>query len=486
MRCFLAFLYLLCALPILAQSANPVLPPELPPTIIPFDQVETLRLRIQNIVDGAVQVSADQGKTWRLVGRVTAPATDNVTGYLASGYAQPGKVAATAVHGIRIRVGNLGSTHPKIISILPREFAQTPKLFGGLVAGTSGIYTDIPTGTSIFRELSPYVGNAVYLELSSGLAPLPTDYSPRPNDTLDIIVQRPANPLREVVFENKTGGKVTATYVDGTTQVVTTVLKPVLGVGRFDGTSYTGVGALNTNHTGVITVSTAPVTASHLFEGDGPERRGGFQIEPVFHNSETPEAGAPQVLIVGSPDKRRVPDLEGTPPLFDGYFDLAWLPSDPKHSWIAQVKLNGSDAWQVMPTAIGNLPNALQNVTAIRLIHEGADSQSWRLGRIASNSQTYQQASRTLAQAGKIPVERGRVTINAVANDPQTKYVAFYVDGFFAGLTNSAPYSFLWNTKEFADGEYMMEARAEDANNAVLSVTRTKVWVDNAHQMMRK
>ena len=108
------------------------------------------------------------------------------------------------------------------------EFAQTPKLFGGLVAGTSGIYTDIPTGTRIFRELSPYVGNAVYLELSNGLAPLPTDYSPRPNDTLDIIVQRPANPLREVVFENKTGGKVTATYVDGTTQAVTTVLKPVL------------------------------------------------------------------------------------------------------------------------------------------------------------------------------------------------------------------------------------------------------------------
>ncbi len=486
MRCLLAFLCLWCALPILAQSANPVLPRQSPPTIAPFDQVETLRLRVQNIVAGAVQVSSDQGKTWRLVGRVTAPATDNVTGYLASGYAQPGKVAATAVHGIRIRVGGLGNAYPKIISIIPREFAQTPKLFGGLVAGVSGIYTDIPTGTSIFRELSPYVGNTVYLELSSGLAPLPDDYSPRPGDTLDIIVQRPANPLREVVFENKTGGNVTATYADGTTQVVTTVLKPVLGVGRFDGTSYTGVGALNTNHTGVITVSTAPVTTSHLFEGDGPERRGGFQIEPVFHNSQTPEAGAPQVLIVGSPDKRRVPDLEGTPPLFDGYFDLAWLPGDLKHSWLAEAKLRGSDSWQMMPTAIGNLPNALQNVTAIRLIRNATDNQSWRIGRIASASQTYQQASRALAQAGKMPVERGRVTINAVANDPKTKYVAFYVDGSFEGLTNSAPYSFLWNTREVPDGEYMMEARAEDDNNTVLSVTRTKVWVDNARAMVRK
>ena len=38
-----------------------------------------------------------------------------------------------------------------------------------------------------------------------------------------------------------------------------TVARPVKGVGRYDGTSFTGVGAVNTNHAGVITISTAPI-----------------------------------------------------------------------------------------------------------------------------------------------------------------------------------------------------------------------------------
>ena len=481
MRQLSLFLVLLFVLPVCAQQ--PVGPRETPPRFAPVAQAETHRIRVQNAVDGAVQVSADRGQTWRLVGRVTAPATDNVTGYLASGYTTPGTVGATAVHGIRIRVGDLGSAYPKLISILPKEFAQTPKRFGGHVSGVSGIYTNIPTGKAIFRDLSPYAGNAVYLESGDGsLALLPLNYVPRENDSLVIVVQRPVNPLREVVFENRTGGKVTATYADGTTQIVTTVIKPLLGVGRFDGTSYTGVGAVNTNHSGVITVSTAPVTTSPLLEGTGTERRGGFQIEPAYHNSRTDEAGAPQILIVGRPDKKRVPDLEGTPPLFHGCFDLSWNPHDPAHSWRAQIRRGGS-AWSSLPVLLGEQPNALRGVSAIRLIRADTGDSRWRIARLNEAAHSYQRLALAQARGHALTVERGQVTIRAAAPDSRTRYVAFYIDGAFQSMSNTAPYDFAWNTTEVPDGEYVVEARAQNDASDVLSTTRTKVWVDNARRV---
>ena len=92
--------FLLSLLPIFPVRAD-----ETPPVFPAFAQVETHRIRIVNSVDGAIQVSGDKGKTWHLIGRVTAPATQSLMGYSASGYAQPGTVAATAVHGLRIRVG---------------------------------------------------------------------------------------------------------------------------------------------------------------------------------------------------------------------------------------------------------------------------------------------------------------------------------------------------------------------------------------------
>ena len=217
MRPVLAFLALFfLALPLRADTSPG--PREVPPAFAAFAQIETHRIRVVNAAEGPVEVSSDAGKTWQLVGRVTAPATQSLTGYLASGYAPPGTIAATAVHGLRIRVGDLTSAYPKMVNILPREFAQTLKTFGGHVAGDSGIYTNIPTGTGIFRELSPYVGNRVYLE-GDGLTPLPVNYVPHPGDTLLIVVKRPVNPLTQVVFQNKTGGDVTATYADGTTRI---------------------------------------------------------------------------------------------------------------------------------------------------------------------------------------------------------------------------------------------------------------------------
>ena len=466
--------------------AFPAVAEETPPSFPAFERVETHRIRIVNSVDGAIQVSDDAGKEWHLIGRVTAPATESLMGYSAAGYAKPATVAATAVHGIRIRVGDAGTPDPLLINILPREFAQTPKLFGGHISGLSGVYTTIPVGTSIFRGLSPLVGNAVYLEhdMGSDLQPLPVGYIPKDGDVLEIVVLAPVNPLKEVFFDNHAGGDVRVTYADGTAEVLTHVVKPVVGIGRYDGCSYSGVGAINTNHDGVITVSTAPVSTSPLFEGIGPERRGGFQIQPAFHNAQGDGAGAPSVMVIGSRKRPIAPEMEGRPPLFYGYFDLAWSLSEPQHSWRMEVQRHGS-GWLPMPTLIGSRTLALADVTAMRLIRNAAGDKLWRDGQIRAAQSDYDQAALANARAGKSLVERGAISFTVAAPDRRTAFISFRRDGQFASVTNSVPYTFKWDTREVPDGEYVIEAEAQDTNNQTLSTTRTKIWVDNRHRVAR-
>jgi hypothetical protein len=482
----LAFVILVLLAGLIPAGAAPVTGPrDIPAVFAPFAQVETHRIRLLNVEDGPIQISTDHGVTWQLIGRVTAPATESLPGYLASGYAPPGTVAATAIHGIRIRVGNLTTAYPKLINILPREFATTLQTFGGHISGASGIYTNIHTGTSIFRDLSPYVGNRVYLD-ADDQTPLKIGYVPHVGDTLTIIVKRPANPLTQVVFQNKTGGDVTATYADGTTQVITHVVKPVLGTGRFDGTSYTGVGALNTNHCGVITVSTAPVSTSTLLEGTGPERRGGFQIEPAYHNSQSTEAGAPMILDVGIPGHKFQMDQEGKPPLFFGYFNLAWDPQDTQHSWVAELQYGDKTPWKPMIESIGLHPDSLKGVTAIRLTCAATSDEPWLVAQAQNAEQHYRDNAEQWAVAGKTPLQRGEITIKASDRGKSVSVVAFYVDGIMKGMTNQMPFEFTWNTATSPDGEYTIEARSEDASGDVLSSTSHMVWIDNTGQIEKE
>ncbi len=397
-------LLLFCSLPSLADVGD--LPNTQPPDNSSLPMVEAWRIRIQNFAEGPIEVSTDRGQTWTLVGRVSVPATESLMGYLAAGYAPIGTVAATAVHGIRIRLGDTASSYPSMINIVPKEFAVTPNYFGGHIAGSSGIYTNIPSGVGIFRELAPYVGSPTYLVKNGQLVPLTSSYVPQIGDTLMILSKRRANELKSIVFENRTGGAVTATYADGTSEVVTHVVKPVLGVGRFDGTSYTGVGAVNTNHTCVITIGTAPVSDSKLMEGDGDERRGGFQIEPYYHNTQTEEEGAPQVMVIGQ-DHAQLPTLEGRAPLFYGGITLAWSPNDPAHSWICDVQtaLTG-DKWLPMPTMVGDQDNAIaqRGITAFRLHRDIGDSDLiWLRKDIAEVNKNYQSNRAQYASSGGLP-----------------------------------------------------------------------------------
>jgi hypothetical protein len=485
-------------------SADEPLGPKSPVEISSLETAATLethRVRLVNRRDGAIQVSTDQGRTWRLIGRVVVAATSTAQGYTAVHYARPGTVAATAVHGLRLRVGPDDANYrpPRVLSVEPAEYTTertvnglTPnKGFGGYVAGAAGIYTDIPAGTSLFRELAPLTGNPIYLESTSGrLFPLPESFQPMGyGETLVIVVLAPRNPLVEVTFENRRDGAVEARFADGTVKQVSSVRRPVQGVGRFDGTTFTGVGRINTAHTGVITVSTAPIDASQP-EGEGKERRGGFQISPDWHNSRTEEAGSPVVMSVGPPGPRRR-DLEGQPPLFR---DMIGLDNEQA---IVEVAIDNGP-WEPMPAITGSRQQAFtaiglnqiwkergvarkaaQGVTGIRITLPKREAARIQTAAGAA-AETYHARRLAAAKTGRIPLVNGLLTINAnPTNAANVAMVRFSVEGTPRGFTNIAPFALTWDTTRVPDGEYLIEAEAMDSAGVTLAVTRRRVFVLN-------
>lgn len=476
-------------------------------TVVPGsvnDTVELYRLRITNQEAGAIQVSSDQGVTWRLIGRVVVPASGTQEGYIAAEYARSGTVAATAVHGHRIRISaqDLSLHAPRLISIDPKEYvkAALPTTYGGHRPGVSGIYTDIPAGTSLFRELAPINGNDVYLESpgSGRLFPIPSSFYPTgKGEVLVIPVVTPKNALTSVTIENKGGGKVEATFADGTTRQITQTVQPVQGVGRFDGTSYTGVGRLNTTHTGVVTVSTASIDST-LPEGQGKERRGGFQISPAWHNARTEEAGAPMVLVIGEFGKPRRSFLEGQAPLFHGMIGLGEQGKDQQP--ICEMSVD-SGPWEPLPALVGARPDVFtgpgltrfwkgsgisrtsaKGVTAFRLtLPQRTPSEARQVAR--ADAEAYRTHLLAQARAGKLPLIKGLYTFSAnPTGAPATASARFSIEGEPRGFSNSPPFALSWDTRSVSDGEYLMETEALNADGNVLATTRKRVFVLNSQR----
>jgi hypothetical protein len=460
-------------------------------------RVELFRIRVENHDGGAVSVLPGQGSSQIPVGRVLKAATATVPGHAASVWAKPDSVSAVAVHAVRIRIGGIrpGAEAPESVSIVPREFRYPPEDFGGPVAGDSGIYTDIPAGAAIFRDLSPYVGSPVYLEIESRLRPLPSDYTPRVGDVLVISVQRTTSPPKYIEIENWKEGAVLSVAPDGTRTEIAKVRKPVLGVGRFDGTSLTGVGAINTNHTGVITVSTAPIADTSVPEGMGQERRGGFQIVPSNHALMLPIT--PQTLIV-EPKDQTSGGLEGTEPLFSSCLGLAWEEGKPGVSFRVQVKIDNGE-WESMPTIVGKHDTAFGASALSALFTRTGTPRQVTSGvthlRIALPEITPDFVQRVAdASRREVPPEQGAVvagrkdealsgivTLRATVTNPgPTEFVLFYVDGTLVGMTNTQPYTFDWDSHTVADGEHDVEVAAVDEQGARVISTKKTVYIDNS------
>jgi len=318
-----------------------------------YETVETHRIRITNTTGGPIEVSPDEGGSWLQVGCVTRPAHTVTDGYAATRWSRDGTVCATAVHGLRIRAHRWESSdRGAVFALVPKEFANPPPGFGGFDPGASGIYTDIRAGTSVFRGLAPFVGNQVGLALpDGGTGRLPANYEPQIGDRIVIEVRRPVDTPTAFTFENRDGGRATAEFADGSELLLGRVTRPLRGAGRFDATGYTGVGCINTNHSGVITVSTAPDNNGEpLFDDPFGETRGGFMIQPSAHARNE---GWPidQVLVVAPPTDDS-PPLEGRAPLFAGFLGLAFQSRDPDASYLCTMSVDGGP-WEPVPEYVG-------------------------------------------------------------------------------------------------------------------------------------
>ncbi|MBC8135739.1 MAG: Ig-like domain-containing protein [Fibrella sp.] len=499
-RRFLANCAGLAALPVASVFAEENIAPD--PLAVPNGYVETHRLRIVNRVSGAISVSTDGGKTWQLIGRVLVPATTVVQGYIAAEYADPGTVAAIAVHGHRIRVSaSDASLHaPLILSLDPKEYAgKAPNTgYGGHRPGSAGIFTNIGAGISLFRELAPHVGNPVLRENpdTGKVTLLSNRFSPNGAGEIILIpVWVPTDALTQVIFPNKTGEFVKATFASGTTRDLMQVVKTVQGVGRFDGTAYTGVGRLNTAHTGVITVCTAPVDGA-LPEGVGKERRGGFQISPAWHNARCEEAGAPMVMTVGEAGVPRRKESEGTAPLFRAAVSLGDLTAS--QAAIVDVSIDGGD-WEPIPTITGlrldgftgpgltkiwrergNKRTAKQGVTAFRLrLATPSAARSELSTRRAV--EMYMADRRKAVKRGELSLVSGVITVESNATNNRTvAWARLIIEGRPKGFTNASPFALSWDTRTVADGEYLLETETLDSNGAIIATVRRRVFVDNS------
>lgn len=436
------------------------------------DLAETCRVRVTNSVDGTVQVSLDKGKSYLTVGRVTRPATRCTDGFAASAYAEAGRITATAVHALRVKSPSSSGT-PQVFSIIPREFAVPGVGFGtGEVAGASGIYTDIPAGTAIFRNLSPLVGNPVLIEKDGGLQILPLNYRPSPGDILVILVEVHEDRPDELVIENREGGSVEAVYPDHS-EVIASVEQPVSGVGRFDATEYTGVGCVNTNHPGCITISTAPV----LGNGKGvTEPRGGFQILPSRHASRI--GSIPQYMVVrpASPD---APPLEGLPLLFSEYIGLASDPVSLANSFRVDIRVGTGD-WQPLPSMLGKDDHALTDLSGggvmyIRLRFPDR-SGKWLEHQLEIASDDYLRR-----RYGGRPTS-GVLTVSLQGSDlTEVRLASLSVDGQFRGLSTAWPYTFSIDTAKLPEGEHSLEIRGVDDTGVMVKSSRTLFYTVGAN-----
>lgn len=427
---------------------------------------EILRIRVENSTNGRVQVSLDQGKNYTTVGHVTRYAESTFTGFPASAYVPVSTVAATAVHGIRLKVSNAKSAAgltPLTISLVPKEFDSIPKGYGGHIPYGSGIYTDIPSGDSIFRNFAPFVGNPVFLEKDNSLVTVPEDWDPSEGDVVVIIAKLPHPYLSQLEFENRKSGAVTATYDDGTRDRVATVTTPVKGVGRFDGTSYTGVGLINTNHGGVITVSTSPITTSKLLEGYGDERRGGFQVQP-FEHAKT-QYPMPQAMVIAPAEGKCA--LEGAAPVFFGYIGLSYDSKDPSNSTRVEVSYDGVN-WSPMPQMIGKIDDAISSkkISRFRIVFPKYSPKFLSESLIKARSKSGKAVSGTVVLRPSTVPQAGSI-------------VTYSVDGKASCATSQDPFDYEWDTRLFNNGEHQVEITVNDRSGAQIYTEKHDYSVSN-------
>ncbi|HLV82086.1 MAG TPA: hypothetical protein VKT32_17480 [Chthonomonadaceae bacterium] len=153
---------------------------------------ETYRLRVENIRYGRVEMSADGGEHYVLVGRVVRPATKKAAD----------KAAKTA--GVLVRRSGEGLVFAvapaRTLVLLPEQPPALPvdgphgrHALPGFSADPSAILTNLPVGQGLFSDLLPPPGTPAYIQFgTSDLSAFPDGYSPGEGDVFVFVVTLPA------------------------------------------------------------------------------------------------------------------------------------------------------------------------------------------------------------------------------------------------------------------------------------------------------
>ena len=288
---------------------------------------------------------------------VSLPQASRWPSYTASQWGEEGTVCASAVNAIHL-LCSVEEGKGRTISILP-ETTIAP------AAGKQTFFSfKSDGGKGIFGGWAPTVGTPVYILRPEGSQErLSSDKLPGHGDTLVIPVEE-----KDLTFlidiENRPGGRIIAWDTMGA-HIIARVIRPVYGVGRFEGTFFQKGSRIRANHTGVIDVSTSPYGEI-----------GGFQILPLFHADSKEMSSAwklTQWMIIASENGDT---LVGEGPLFSGGMvpgsqlsDVLWnMWSTYGRRPLIMCRINGG-GWQFLPERTGRNDEALINITHIRLYY---------------------------------------------------------------------------------------------------------------------
>ncbi|MBC7328675.1 hypothetical protein H5T87_11290 [bacterium] len=428
--------------------------------VLPLFPSDLYWISLENKQDGMIKVSLNQGLSWVTIGKVLKPGHGSVKGFLASKWGKRGTVVAASSYAIHIKV-----SESEVISILSKEMESLPKDFGGQQPGDAGILTDIRAGTLLFKDLAPLVGSKVCLRESSALKELPDSFSLQGGEELYIIVE-PREFPQGIVIENKMGGNV---YLikEGKRQVVGKVEKPLTGIGRFDGTEFTGIGRINTVHPGAITVSTVPAGAKSF----DINLSGGFQIVPIENAKEGYFASSPPYLIVSPLEG----EIAGSYPLFDGTIGL-W--DFGGNGFRVEVSWNGNE-WEEIPLLKGKIDDL---ASYLNKSTKGKYRTAFSYIGIIFPRIDITKAIKEVLK-GKIMEEmrivRGKLDIEVRLEGEGAKIVDLKIDGKLRAVKNYYPFVFTIDLSDLSEGEHIVEVSAKDENGDVLASKKQKIYVDN-------
>ncbi|MBC7329289.1 Ig-like domain-containing protein [bacterium] len=420
---------------------------------------ELFRVSIQNIDNGEIKVSIDEGKSWVIVGSVLRAGKGvEENGFTACKFGKLGTVVAVSSYAIHIKIGEPRS----IFSILAKEMEEIPNGFGGQITGQAGILTDIKAGTSIFKDLSPTVSSKVFLNRDDKLYELPPSYKIGEGEEFVILVEEKELP-RWIVFENKEGGNVYL-FKEGRREVIAQVRKAITGIGRFDGTEFTGIGKLNTVHPGALTVSTVPGGASKF----DYTLSGGFQIVPLYEELPSYVSTSPPYLIVSS--------SPGSYPLFDGAIGL-W-------DWKGQgfkVDVSGDGMkWEEIPNLKGKIDDISSYLS--KQSKEKNKNDVIKLIRISFPQGDLKFKIKEVLRGiitMRDKIVRGKLDIDVRIKGEGASIVELRIDGRLRGIKNFPPFVFSIDTSELMDGEHIIEVIAKDINGDILASQKEVIYVDN-------